>query len=607
MTRSPGYPAASGGGTSLRGGGMNAAWRDILDGLEHAFQPIFQLRGGRCLGWEALLRGMNPDAFSGPRALLDAAWGLGVLPEVETALLAAAVERFRRLEGSKGFKLFLNIDARALGAVSPPLDTGLDITLEFGERVDHRSTAEIEGIVERLRRDRVGIALDDFGVGRAGLNLLCDAKPDYIKINRELISGIANDHSRQVVTRHLINSAHAMGVMTVAEGIETEVEFYCCRDMGFDFGQGYLLARPRLDPPALEPRGQVVERLNRDDRRRNADGHRGVEDMIERLPPLPVTMPKTELLKYFSGTDAPTVAPVIDEHRRPLGMVRERDLKRYTYSRFGGELLRNKEVGHSLSDLVVKAPVCEMSTPLEQVIEAFSGESANDGIIIIEGGEYVGFLASGALLRLVHERNLSAAADQNPLTKLPGNAAIVGRIQGTLEEIDRPHVLVYFDFDNFKPFNDAFGFRQGDRAILMFADRLKAAARDSNIFAGHIGGDDFFLHLSGMDEREARPLLADIVEIFRSDAETLYDPATREAGFLVGKDRDGRARTFPLLTVTATAVVIPEGTRGLTPDDVNVAFAERKAECKHGSERVRFFNIFDSRVFTAREDEMEVA
>jgi len=607
MTRSPGTSTAVGGGTPPRGVGMNAAWRGVLDGLEHAFQPIVQLRGGRCLGWEALVRGMNPDAFTGPRAMFDAAWGLGVLAEVETALLAAAVARFRKMEGRNGVKLFLNVDARVLGVVSPPLDSGLDITVEFTERVDHRSAAEVEGIVERLRRDRIGIALDDFGVGRAGLNLLCDAKPDYIKVNRDLIAGIVTDHGRRAVTQHLIHSAHAMGVMTVAEGIETEVEFYCCRDMGFDFGQGYLLARPRIDLPALDPRSQVVEELNRNDRRKNTDDRLGIEEMVERLPALPVTMPKTELLKYFSGADAPAVAPVVDEYRRPLGMVRERDLKRYTYSRFGGELLRNKEVGHNLSDLVTKAPVCEMSTPLDQVIEAFSEESANDGIIIIEGGEYVGFLATGALLRLVHEQNLSAAADQNPLTKLPGNSAIVRRIQETLDDTDRAHVLVYFDFDNFKPFNDAFGFRQGDRAILMFADRLKAAARDSGIFAGHIGGDDFFLHLSGMEETEARPLLSDLIETFRSDAETLYDPTTREAGFLVGKDRDGRPRTFPLLTVTATAVLIPAGTRGLTPDEVNVAFAERKSECKHGAERLHFFSIFNSRAFQARESEMEVA
>ncbi len=575
--------------------GAMEVWERTIVRLDYAFQPIVQMRTGRCHGFEALLRGLDRTPYADPNALLDTAWIQGVLPNVESALQAKAVEAFTALKGWENAKLFLNIDARAVGTTTeaPATDRfpGLGINLEITERKELRADTPVETLVERYRRSRLGIVLDDFGVGYAGLKLLYEIKPDYVKVDRFFISGIERDVRRRAIAQYLVNAAHALGILTVAEGIETEVEFHTCRDLGFDFGQGYLLARPQTGLCELPESNDTVVALNRKDRRRVPSGHRDIHEVMERLPPLEVDSPKTVLLNYFSGVGAPAVAPVVDGHGRPLGMVRERDLKRFIYSRFGGELLRNKEVGGNLADLVAKAPVCDVVMPLDRVIEAFSAESASDGIIVIEDGEYAGFLSSGALIRLIHERNLAMAADQNPLSRLPGNAAVMRHIETVLVDTDREHILVHFDFDNFKPFNDTFGFRQGDRAILMFADRLRALAAVDGVFAGHIGGDDFFLALSGSDVPQAHARLSELVAQFRSDAEALYDPETRAAGFLVGKDRYGATRSYPLLSVTGVAVSVPPGTHGLTPDDVNAAFAANKTEGKRGSERLRFVDL----------------
>jgi len=573
------------------------AWRGILAGLEYAFQPVVQMRTGRCHGYEALLRGLGPTPFEHPGALLDAACMQGVLPEVEAALHAKAIKAYCRLGGSLSAKLFLNIDARAVG-VSPLLwlplfdrFPGLGINFEISERKELQPEVGIESVIEQYRRSGLGVALDDFGVGFAGLKLLYEAKPDYVKVDRFFISGIDRDVRKRAIANYLMSYAHALGILTIAEGIETEAEFYACRDLGFDFAQGYLLGRPRTDYTELPLSNPIVEALNRKDRRRPADAHQRVYEVMEKLPPLPVGSPKTALLDYFSGSSAPSVAPVVDDHRRPLGLVRERDLKRFVYTRFGGELLRNKGVGGNLADLVTNSPVCDIATPLEQVIEAFSSEEATDGIIIIEGGEYAGFLSSGALIRLVHEHNLAMAADQNPLTRLPGNTAIVRHIETVLEDRAQPHILVYFDFDNFKPFNDTFGFRQGDRAILMFSERLKALAVSGGAFAGHIGGDDFFLAVSGMEEADVRGRLTELVALFRSDAESLYDPGTRHAGVLVAKDRYGNMREFPLLSVSGVAVVLPSGAHGLTPDAINIAIAAHKADAKGSAEKLHVVKL----------------
>ncbi len=409
-----------------------------------------------------------------------------------------------------------------------------------------------------------------------------------MKLDHYFIKGIDRDARKRALVSAVIGHAHALGIQIVAEGVESSSEFYVCRDLGCDFAQGFLIARPRTDLAAVSTRYAVVEELNQRDRRQPSEAHRRLSEVIERLPPLRVDSRKTELLDYFKGDGSASIAPIVDEHDRPLGLIRERDLKRFVYSRFGSELLRNRGLGDRLDDLVIKMPVCDISTPLDRVIEAFSSDAANDGIVIVEGGAYAGVLSSSALLRLVHERNLAMATDQNPLTRLPGNAAIVRHIEGALEDGGRGHVLAYLDFDNFKPFNDNFGFRQGDRAILMFSERLKAwaGAGSGDCFVGHIGGDDFFLGVSGGDEGEILARLAELVAQFRSDAESLYDAETRESGGFLAKDRYGATRSFPLLSVSGVVIAIAAGAHGLSPDAVNATIADNKANAKGAADKL---------------------
>lgn len=587
-------PASTGGAVDSPGP-ARFDWPILVAALSYAFQPIVQLRSGRCHGYEALLRGFDRTPFDDAAGLLDAAEAAGALSVVETALHAKAVAAYRGLAGWAEAKLFLNLDARLVGnPESPWLAPGgggrrhTGITLEISERRPTPPGVAVDAAVDLYRQSGLGIAIDDFGVGHAGLRLLYEARPDYVKLDHYFIKGIDRDARKRALVSAVIGHAHALGIQIVAEGVETTGEFYVCRDLGCDFAQGFLIARPRSDLAVVSSRCVVVEELNRKDRRQPSEAHRRLSEVIERLPPLRVDSRKTDLLDYFKGDSSASIAPIVDEHDRPLGLIRERDLKRFVYSRFGGELLRNRGLGDRLDDLVIKMPVCDISTPLDRVIEAFSADSADDGIVIVEGGAYAGVLSSSALLRLVHERNLAMATDQNPLTRLPGNAAIVRHIEAALADGGRGHVLAYLDFDNFKPFNDNFGFRQGDRAILMFSERLKAwaASGAGACFIGHIGGDDFFLGVSGGDEEEILTRLAELVAQFRSDAESLYDAETREAGGFLAKDRYGAMRSFPLLSVSGVVVAITAGPHGLTPDAINATIADNKANAKGAADKL---------------------
>ena len=145
------------------------------------------------------------------------------------------------------------------------------------------------------------------------------------------------------------------------------------------------------------------------------------------------------------------------------------------------------------------------------------------------------------------------------MTKLPGNDAIQHFLEHCLEKTEEPRLVAYVDIDHFKAFNDKYGFELGDRAILMLASILKPLERDPGLFVGHIGGDDFFVGAVGQPGEQVQPALATISPNFSHMAESLYDPGDREAGFMLGRGRDGMERYFPLLSCTVSAICLSPG------------------------------------------------
>ena len=91
-----------------------------------------------------------------------------------------------------------------------------------------------------------GTALDDFGAGYAGLNLLAQFRPDYIKIDMALIRDIGTSRPKQLIVDSIIRLASSLGVTVIAEGIETEQELAVLREFGVDLIQGFLLAQPQF-------------------------------------------------------------------------------------------------------------------------------------------------------------------------------------------------------------------------------------------------------------------------------------------------------------------------------------------------------------------------
>ncbi|MFZ5864111.1 MAG: diguanylate cyclase domain-containing protein [Nitrospirota bacterium] len=142
--------------------------------------------------------------------------------------------------------------------------------------------------------------------------------------------------------------------------------------------------------------------------------------------------------------------------------------------------------------------------------------------------------------------------DNNPLTKLPGNISIQRAVERAL---GKPVAVCYLDINDFKPFNDAFGFVRGDEVIRMVARIMANAVTEAGEagFAGHVGGDDF-VFIVAMEKVDAA--CKTIIGNFTRVAAGLFDDETRANGYYVAKDRGGQVKKIPLVSLVIAVIPV---------------------------------------------------
>ncbi len=566
-------------------------WEWALERLDYAFQPIVNIHNGVCFGMEALLRNWREAGFESIQEVFDAAAESGILAEVDSKLREKAVRRFAEIPGSDHFKLFYNVDNRCaetpsvVQAASAHALSRHDLPstalyLEISERHDLARATHLPGLIESYRDKGYKLVLDDYGVGFSQLKMLYHCEPDVIKVDRFFVSGIDTDRRKEMLVAQLVELAHLMGTTVVAEGVETAAEYYVCKRIGCDLVQGYLIQEPTLDLQGLTTRYPRVEDLARHDRRGAGDDRALITERMTRIKPLTTDTDAVSVLHYFLEYHEITVVPVVDEQGYPVGMIREADFKEFSYSHYGRDLLQNPYLRPRLDRFLRRCATVDIAETVEHILKVFASAENQDGVIVTQDMRYVGFLDGLALLEMLNEKNTVAARDQNPLTQLPGNNAIYRYASEALAESATESIFIYFDFDNFKPFNDAFGFRQGDRAILLFSELLQKKLFGSPWFVGHVGGDDFFVGVKGVAYPDVVIRVRKLLDGFREQIASFYDPDSRALGAIEGVDRDGKERQFPLMTVSAAMLQLPPRRGALSVDDVSPLISVLKRAAK---------------------------
>jgi len=527
---------------------LSQAWETALEKLRFAFQPIVQTSDGRAYGYEALLRGWREAGFPDIASVFDAAYLDAALPRLDMRLRAKALGDFAAW-APPGTKLFYNVDNR----IFRPEDDGLGATmailsslglapsrmaLEISERHEVDGDLGFERVVSLCREHGLRIAIDDFGSGYAGLKLLHMSEPDIVKIDRHFVSGSGSDPRKAAFLEKIVGMAHLMGVTVVAEGVEVEAELDVCVEAGVDMVQGFYLARPVVGVEAFQVGFPAMAKAGREARRGRARESGIAASRIRDVKPARLSDGFLEVLARFRKEVELDILPVVDASEAPVGVYLERDFRPYVYSPYGIALLEHLETARGASSFLRKAPIAPASAGIARLLEAFGALPNSGGVLIAKDSRYAGLVPAAELLSVVAERELAEARDQNPLTRLPGNLRVAEVIAQRMADASRGRAFVYFDFDNFKPFNDRYGFRLGDRVIQLFADILRSAFGREGRFIGHLGGDDFFAFAYEGSLEEAAAPVRETVERFRHEASSFYSPEDRERGWILGRDRE---------------------------------------------------------------------
>ncbi|MAT65958.1 MAG: GGDEF domain-containing protein [Gammaproteobacteria bacterium] len=532
---------------------------EIIEGqsLRTLYQPIVCLRQQEIFGYEALMRGPEDSPWESPLTLLSAASEAGLLCDLELCCRNLSISRASEL-GLRG-KLFLNVvpdcfqdDSFAHERILEFLDAaGIKpdrIVIEITEQYPLRDIGVARRIVERYRRHGVEIALDDLGAGYAGLRVWSELRPDYVKVDRHFVSDVHIDAAKRQFIHSMCEIAHILDCKLVAEGVEQEEELHTLQTLGVHYVQGYFIARPSARPPVWLEQLQTVLSRSRSHFHQHS---KSVASLVRHQPAVAPDTPLEEAFELFRAQRYLSSLPVVDEGR-PLGILLRSELLTLYTGRYGRELYGRKPVVRFMRS---EPLIVDSQTLVEDLSQQITAQTAawpeEDFIIVDHSGRYLGIGTLLDLLKTITDLQIRNARYANPLTQLPGNVPISEHVDELLTA-QESFVVVYCDIDNFKPYNDKYGYARGDDVIKNVARLWNDYLDPVRDFIGHIGGDDFIIILRGDDwESQCRALL----EAFEVMAPRCYDEQDCRRGGIYAQDRRGREQFFPFLSLTLAAVL----------------------------------------------------
>jgi EAL domain-containing protein (putative c-di-GMP-specific phosphodiesterase class I) len=220
-----------------------------------AFHPIVDVEREKVWGYEALIRGAEGQSAYSILNQVDE----GRQYRFDQACRVKAIELARRLfPRDSDARLSVNFMPNAVYEPAACIRTSLEaarrvgfdtrrIMFEFTENERLVDTGHVARIIAEYKRLGFVTAIDDFGAGHAGLNLLAGFQPDILKIDMELIRGIDDSAARQAIVSGIMVIARALQIIVIAEGVETQRELSTLRDAGITLFQGFLFAKPAIE------------------------------------------------------------------------------------------------------------------------------------------------------------------------------------------------------------------------------------------------------------------------------------------------------------------------------------------------------------------------
>ena len=524
--------------------------------IKSVFQPIISLTDSTIIGYEALSRGPQDSNMQSPEVLLNMAKECDKLWELEDLFRSKALESI--YNSKLNVKIFLNINPEIIDSLKFKnyftdeylRKYGLNcknIIFEITERDMIKNIDSFKETIEYCKSKDYQIAIDDAGSGHSGLNRICHIKPNYIKLDMQLIRDIDKCSTKQAIVRSMHEFTKLTDCNLIAEGIETEDELKTLIDIGIQYGQGYFIQRP--EESIIPIKDEVINAIKRLNIKENDQYGYNISNMYISSIAKNIDTLKPDVLvsdvdsKFKKNQDLLGICIVDD------GEVKGVVTRNSFYSKLGWQYGYSLYSSKAISNIMNTNFLCvDYKMPIGMVIKlamARGKDTLYDHVTITKNSKYYGMVTIKDLIEKTIEIEVDNARHSNPLTGLPGNVIIEQNLEKCIFSKEE-YCVLYFDIDNFKPYNDVYGFENGDKIIKLLAKAISSNI-SRNDFFGHLGGDDFIAVVGNWNADE---VCEKIIRDFDSLALECYEEKDLKNEYITAQNRHGIVEKFPLLSVS---------------------------------------------------------
>jgi diguanylate cyclase (GGDEF)-like protein len=562
--------------------------------LKTVFQPIVSLQTGEVIGYEALTRGPKESKYINPELLFEEAKTHELLWDLEILCRSNAIKTFSGHNSDK--LLFVNVDPAVLNDehfikgftkeiliehnINP-----LSLIFEITEKTSIDNYKNFNEVINYYKSQGYKIAIDDVGTGYSGLSTIAKTRPNYIKMDMSLITNVTRDNFKKAIIKSFVEFSNSTNTKIIAEGIEDINDLYTLIEIGVHYGQGYLINRPNenlLETPEIIKERIVDKNVSLLKHRFSPSSNVDIGDIARQDNPVLESTTCSEIDKIFKSNLSIRGIPIVDSNSSVLGIVMNADFFSKVGTQYGWSIYMKRPIRLIMDSNPL---IVDYYTPLDMVAKVVISREEDklyDYIIVEKDNEYYGVVPVISLLEKTMEFELNVAKYSNPLTGLPGNVVIENSISKLILE-RKKFSLLYFDINDFKAFNDTYGFENGDRILSFTASIIqKHTCLYKDSFLGHIGGDDFVAIITGHD---ADFLCENIINEFDSNISNFYSEDDKQKGYIQSFNRNNNEENYPIMSISI-AVVTDKNKDYKSIYELTEQAAKIKKKCKLRSKEI---------------------
>jgi len=575
---------------------MSDELRKIIssNNLKTVFQPIVSLQTGDVIGYEALTRGPMNSKYINPELLFEEAKTHDLLWDLEILCRTNAIKAFSNHNSDK--LLFVNIDPAVIddehfikGFTKEVLIehniNPMAIIFEITEKTSIDNYKNFNEVINYYKSQGYKIAIDDVGTGYSGLTTIAKTRPYYIKMDMSLITDITRDNFKKAIIKSFVEFANDTNTKIIAEGIEDVSDLYTLIEIGVHYGQGFLINRPNenlLETPELIRNRIVDKNISLKKHSFSPSSNVEIGEIARQDSPVLLTTLCSEIDKLFKNNHNLKGVPIVNSDSLVVGIVMNTDFFSKVGTQYGWSIYMKRPVNLIMDSTPLVVDYYTSMDKVSKLVISREEDKIYDYIIVEKNNIYYGIVPVIYLLEKTMEFELNVAKYSNPLTGLPGNVVIEDSISKLISE-KKEFSLLYFDINDFKAFNDSYGFENGDKILSFTASLIKKhTCLYKESFLGHIGGDDFVAIIPG---HNAYNLCQEIINEFDNNISNFYNEDDREKGHIQSFNRNNNEENYTIMSISI-AIVINKNKDYTSIYELTEEAARIKKKCKVESKKI---------------------